>query len=796
MNAKQQAIQERDASTFTKVMRAELIRNVDNIPHELRDLKAWLCWRCNEIDDKGKVNKTPIYAISGKNRSGVQGSPDDIKNLTTYEEAMSRFKNDPTVAGIGFATLDQFGVVILDIDRCIKEGELRDDTLPLIKKTYVESSPSDTGVHGIYWGRSSNSKNNEDGYELFSSKGFVTITGNIVFEEQVPILTLEDELLNKLEALATPKKNHSSTNLTTYQKSGVIDQSTGEIMGKRVSPLNQTLLERMDEWVSLVFPQAQKHPNGYRVDSKSLGRNLQEDISIHKEGIKDFGVADQGDPREGRRTPVELVAEYKFGDINKRMEASNWLCEILNIPISQDLYECELTKNWVFCTQEASWINIKTGETMSITSFNLVFAGHAKTVYQKPNGEYLERGVLPAITKYMISYCKCQTVVGTLYVPYMDAIFTLDGKCYLNSYLPDLVPMANPNWQNSDSPKIVQAHLHKMFSNPNEVAMLIQWMAWVVQNPGKKIRWSPLLIGEQGDGKSQLTIVMGMAMGSKNVKCVSQDELNESFNGWAHGHCLAVLEEIKAVGHSRHTVSEKLKAPITNDYIAVLRKGKDGVHAPNTQNYLAVTNHRDAIIIEPSDRRWFPLQTVCSEQRIKPSEYFGGEYWERYHQVLNSDKGAIRGWLLNVDTSNLGINNAPVGNQAKLFMEERSKSSDATDALELLEIGEGYGYTENVIATELFSAAFKFKFGVNLKTNQLSRALIEIGFMKLKNPIKWRDKSRRIYIKPSFLDTRVNEVDHNILIRQELDTTIQFEPSIPPWGNSINGYVGAKGMSI
>ena len=50
--------------------------------------------------------------------------------------------------------------------------------------------------------------------------------------------------------------------------------------------------------------------NNYRVSSAKLGRENEEDLSFHPDGIKDFGVHDLNDPREGKRTPIDIVMEY------------------------------------------------------------------------------------------------------------------------------------------------------------------------------------------------------------------------------------------------------------------------------------------------------------------------------------------------------------------------------------------------------------------------------------------------------------------------------------------------------
>ena len=115
-----------------------------------------------------------------------------------------------------------------------------------------------------------------------------------------------------------------------------LDRSSGEIINitnPSTADVNQLALKNVDLWVKDVFPSAiSRGPEGWRISSESLGRNLEEDISIHPEGIKDFGVHDMGDHRQGKRTPIELVAEHKFGNINQWQEATDWLREKLGLP--------------------------------------------------------------------------------------------------------------------------------------------------------------------------------------------------------------------------------------------------------------------------------------------------------------------------------------------------------------------------------------------------------------------------------------------------------------------------------
>src|SRR5262249_49007786 len=79
--------------------------------------------------------------------------------------------------------------------------------------------------------------------------------------------------------------------------------STPPELREQWKKLNSEAIRRYSNWVLDIFPTASSTGNGgYRVSSADLGRDLDEDLSFHPEGIKDFGVHDIGDPREGRRT--------------------------------------------------------------------------------------------------------------------------------------------------------------------------------------------------------------------------------------------------------------------------------------------------------------------------------------------------------------------------------------------------------------------------------------------------------------------------------------------------------------
>ena len=96
--------------------------------------------------------------------------------------------------------------------------------------------------------------------------------------------------------------------------------------------INSAAMENLSLSVPVLFPTARVTASGgYRVASTNL--NNMQDLSIAPEGIKNFGVHDMGDPREGKRTPIELVMEW---DDKDEAEATAWLAQTLGIEWEAD----------------------------------------------------------------------------------------------------------------------------------------------------------------------------------------------------------------------------------------------------------------------------------------------------------------------------------------------------------------------------------------------------------------------------------------------------------------------------
>jgi hypothetical protein len=147
-------------------------------PDAMRNLPAWLVWRFEYHEGEDKPRKIPYYT-AGPKRHGVQGRPEDRQQLTAFDAARTAAARRG-FDGVGFVPLPEFNICALDFDHCVNQGVLHADLEPIVTSTYAEYSPSGTGVRAFVKGNYGNSKARGEpyGFEVFSSKGFVTFTGN------------------------------------------------------------------------------------------------------------------------------------------------------------------------------------------------------------------------------------------------------------------------------------------------------------------------------------------------------------------------------------------------------------------------------------------------------------------------------------------------------------------------------------------------------------------------------------------------------------------------------------------
>jgi hypothetical protein len=330
---------------------------------------------------------------------------------------------------------------------------------------------------------------------------------------------------------------------------------------------------------------------------------------------------------------------------------------------------------------------------------------------------------------FLLNILRIPRVDGYRYDPANPhEVFLFDtGKRYLNTYLP-LYPEADKSLA-AEAEDLLSTHLDKLIVEPENRSLFLDWCCCLVQQPGKKIRWAPLLQGAQGCGKTVFAEMMRQVLGPTNVKLVDGATLFDKFTGWSSGSQLACVEEIRVIGTARHAVMNMLKPRISNDRITVRRMNTEAVEEPNTTNYLLLTNHQDAIAPSEDERRYFVLFSAL--QTREQVQAIPAEYYKKVYDVVFNKAAGVRHFLENrkISAAFDADGHAPVTDYL-LQMLGASASPLAAAIREALEDGDHPLVQPDLVSLKSLHSLLETQRGIGFFSDQgLSAVLREMGFV-------------------------------------------------------------------
>lgn len=148
--------------------------------------------------------------------------------------------------------------------------------------------------------------------------------------------------------------------------------------------------------------------------------------------------------------------------------------------------------------------------------------------------------------------------------------------------------------------------LEYLFPVPSERKTVRRWLATLIARPDIRIMFSLLLISDtQGVGKSTLgSAVLAPLLGRRNVSFPSEHSITASpFNSFLAFKRLVFVHEIYS-GKS-WLAYNRLKDIQTEETVEINKKYIPQYEIPNWVHFVACSNSRKALKIDPEDRRWF-----------------------------------------------------------------------------------------------------------------------------------------------------------------------------------------------
>lgn len=214
-------------------------------------MSIWLLWK-KEIRTE-RPTKVPYKS------PGVFASSTDSSTWSTYYQLTEKYfiKEKPgTEKGIGIVFEDTANIIGIDFDHCVENGVLHKDVEAFVNKakTYVEYSPSGTGIHLLFQKTSKvelmANKHHFDTYdiEIYSSGRYFTFTENthelsqelrtITPDEFIDLISTTGYPWKKVEPVVNNPAVVTTENITTnLEDQTVLDKMFGAKNGQAVEKL-------------------------------------------------------------------------------------------------------------------------------------------------------------------------------------------------------------------------------------------------------------------------------------------------------------------------------------------------------------------------------------------------------------------------------------------------------------------------------------------------------------------------------------------------------------------------------
>ena len=780
---------------------------LNKIPLELKSIPRWVMWRMvPQVKPNGQTawKKVP-YQTNGNMAKSTSPS-----TWAAYDDVVDAYLTGG-FDGIGITFDGQDGISGIDLDDCIVDGRLNADAQEVLDKVdgYAEISPSGTGIK--LFTRSNLAISGKRGdFEVYRDGRYFTVTGHTLNGHACLPETVQDVDWFVERHFGS---NNSVSSLETYKpplNDWDLDKVDGELMpfigsidnyedwlqlgmalhhqgsgdarwmelwdevSKETSTYNRSELE--GKWDSF---SEQRGTGGGAITLASIIKKVVEvkkaeqtktfdrcealikncpDVNTLRTSVVESIKIELGIDHISRGVLAHLLKD-KFKEFKFPVSISD--AKSLIKPKGRDGVP-EWLNDWVYVTHEDRFFNVSTKRKVTQSGFGAMF--------NRLTGD--DSAATLALDLWGIP-----TPDKIIYLPAAGDLFDLNGVPCVNEYNKSSPPDIPAAFSKGDLEAIdvVKGHLAMILIEPGAADIMVSWMAYCVQNPGVKIRWAPLIKGIEGDGKSVLGNLMMGVMGMTNVGIVSPSVLATGFTSWAAGRCVNVLEEIRMVGHNRHDVLNTIKPYITNDQVTIHPKGVNEYVAPNTVNYIAFTNHHDALPLEDTDRRWWVQFTPFNDQS-ELAQVASGDYFSRLFESIANHAPGLRKWLLEytpVDSFN------PKGQAPSSLAKNQMISLNTSDEFDitktLLEEG-GHGFSKNLFSSKHLTTAMSFIEDVEVpKSKALNKMLMKLGYSKIEKAVKWEGTMCQIWLKGAWSKDllKMETEDMNRKIREILNKTME-----------------------
>lgn len=256
------------------------------------------------------------------------------------------------------------------------------------------------------------------------------------------------------------------------------------------------------------------------------------------------------------------------------------------------------------------------GEMLKPAAFNVFFGGFQFIMDEVGNKTTDE--AFKALTRNPL--LRSPQVAASTFDPKLEpgAIVTdFKGRDAVNTWLPPVVRVVDGD------PTPFLTHLTKMLPDERDRKILLSWMAALVQFPGHKFTWAPVLQGVEGNGKSFFAMCCSAAVSPLYSHTPRNKDLMKDFNSWMHRKLFAVVDEARV---DTPEMIESLRNLITEETQTIEPKGVDADSHRVFVNFMFTMNDKRAMKKTRNDRRLAMFYTAQQCESDIARDGMDGDY--------------------------------------------------------------------------------------------------------------------------------------------------------------------------
>lgn len=298
-----------------------------------------------------------------------------------------------------------------------------------------------------------------------------------------------------------------------------------------------------------------------------------------------------------------------------------------------------------------------------------------------------------------------------------------NGRKLLNTWWPVETPQAD-----GDVEPFVR-HMKLLFPVESDLMQVLSYMAAMVQYPGVKFQWCPVIQGCEGSGKSFIGDVVEFAIGETYSHKPNASDLANKFTGWLRRKLCVIVEEIM-IEHKRELL-DALKPLITNRRVEIQGKGADQVTGENRANFIMFTNFKSAIPMDVDKRRYAVYFTPQQSFADMVAMGMGGSYFPALYAWARTGGFAVinkylRSFKIPDDMNPAGAMHRAPHTSSTVEAIAESLGSLEQDILECVECGE-MGFRGGWVSSIMLARRFERR---GLSPKRMAAALHHLGYVR------------------------------------------------------------------